>query len=92
MSKESQTTVDHAEIRAWIEDRDGKPAIVKGTHKNGSGLLRVNFPGYAEDNLEDISWDEFFKIFDDNDLQFLYQEETKEGKVSRFSKFVDRSG
>lgn len=37
-------------------------------------------------------WDEFFKIFDDNELAFLYQDKTKEGEVSRFSKFVERNG
>ena len=34
----------------------------------------------------------FFKIFDDNELAFLYQDKTKEGEVSRFSKFVERDG
>lgn len=86
----SKTTVNHDEIRKWAEERDGKPSIVKSTGKNGGGLLRINFPGYAEDNLEEISWDEFFEIFDENNLDFLYQENTKDGSTSRFFKFVNK--
>lgn len=53
---------------------EGKPALVKSTENSGKGkgILRINFPGYAEENLDDISWEEFFEIFDKNDLQFLY--------------------
>lgn len=91
-SHDSKTTTDHKKIQKWVEDRDGKPSVVKSTadSSKGGGLLRINFPGYAEDNLEDISWDEFFEIFDDNDLEFLYQEKTKDGKESRFCKFVNK--
>ena len=87
---EAQTTTDHKAIREWAEAREGKPAIVETTEKNGSALLRINFPGYAEDNLKNISWGEFFQIFDDNDLEFLYQEQTKDGSESRFFKFVNK--
>jgi len=86
----SKSTVTPLKIRQWAEQRDGKPAIVKDSDKNGGGLLRINFPGYAEDNLEEISWDRFFTIFEDSKLKFLYQEETKDGETSRFSKFVSR--
>lgn len=87
---DSKTTTDHKKIQKWAEERDGKPAVVKGTADNGKGggLLRINFPGGAEDSLENISWEEFFEIFDNNDLEFLYQEETKDGGESRFFKFV----
>ena len=91
-SHESNTTTDHEEIRNWVEERDGYPAIVKGTEKGGSALLRIDYPGFSgEDRLEEITWDEFFKIFDENKLAFLYQEKTEDGGLSRFSKFVERS-
>ena len=83
----SQTTTSHKTIRSWIEARDGRPARVK-TSGDG-GILRVDF-GRPEDNLEEISWDEFFDIFDKNELAFLYQDKTEDGKTSRFSKFVAR--
>lgn len=79
------STQDHEIIRTWIESRGGRPTVVRDTHdtQEGGGILRVDF-GEPEDNLERISWDEFFKIFDERGLQFLYQEETN----SRFFKFV----
>lgn len=86
MEGHSKVTTDHAEIKEWVEYRDGKPARVKGTGSAGDpGLLRIEFPGFGEDeNLEEISWDEFFKKFDESNLGFLC------GGESRFFKFVDR--
>jgi hypothetical protein len=90
-SHESKVTTDHEEIRQWVEARDGHPAIVKGTEKGDSAMLRIDYPGFSgEDRLEEITWDEFFEIFDENNLAFLYQEQTQEGGESRFSKFVSR--
>lgn len=61
--------------------------MVHGTESGDSGLLRIDF-AERDDNLDEISWDDFFRIFDENDLEFLYQDETKGGEVSRFFKFV----
>lgn len=90
---EAKVTTDHNEIRQWVEEREGRPARVKGTEsKNSAGLLRIDYAGFSgEDTLEEISWEEFFEAFDKNGLAFLYQEETKDGKESRFSKLVDRN-
>jgi hypothetical protein len=85
---EAKTTTDHDAIRAWAEARDGHPARVKG--QGDGGLLRIDF-GEPNESLERIDWDEFFEIFDENELAFLHQEETKEG-TSRFNKFVNREG
>ncbi len=52
-------------------------------------MLRIDF-GEKEPGLEEISWDDFFRIFDDNNLAFLYQERTSDGGVSYFFKFVER--
>ena len=83
----SDTTTDHDEIRKWAEARDGHPAKVDTGGKGG--ILRIDF-GEPEDNLEEISWDEFFRIFDENELAFLYQDKTADGGKSRFNKFVNR--
>ena len=94
MASNSHTTTDHDEIRRWVEERNGKPATVKGTASRGqdAGLLRVDFPGYSgDDSLEEISWDEFFAKFDESNLAFLYQDDSDGGKQSRFSKFVEAS-
>ncbi|MCF2506022.1 hypothetical protein L0663_21675 [Dyadobacter sp. CY107] len=89
----SNTTTNHDEIRAWVEQRGGKPAMVKGTGKKKSeaGILRIDFPGYSgEDTLQEIGWDEFFQKFDEGNLQFLHQTETADGKESRFNKFISK--
>ena len=53
----------------------------------GAGVLRIEFRDDA-DRLEDVGWDAFFATFDDSDVDFLYQERTSDGSVSRFHKFV----
>ena len=79
MSSAKKTT-DHEEIRRWVEERGGHPARVKTSgQKDGGGILRIDFdePGGNDDErLERISWDEFFKIFDENELAFLHQDKT----------------
>lgn len=89
---ESKKTTDHEEIRHWVEQRGGHPATVKRTgSQEDPGLLRIDFPGYSgEGSLEPISWDQFFEKFEENQLALLYQDETSEGDVSRFSKLVYR--
>ncbi|MDN2564896.1 hypothetical protein N1F89_01560 [Aquibium sp. A9E412] len=83
----SSTTTNHDEIRRWAEQRGGRPARVEST--SPGGILRIDF-GEPEERLEAISWDEFFRIFEENRLAFLYQEEVSGGQTSRFNKFVER--
>jgi hypothetical protein len=91
MASKTNTTTDHDEIRRWAEEHGGKPAIVKGTEDGGSGVLRIDFPGGASgDQFEHIDWDEWFRIFDENDLAALYQEEKASGEDSTFIKLVSR--
>jgi hypothetical protein len=91
MSGESKTTTDHGTIQRWAEERDGVPASVKGTgDKDDPGILRIDFPGGDEDSLEQISWEEWFEKFDENDLAFLYQEQKASGEGSTFFKLVNR--
>lgn len=87
---ESHVTTDHEQITRWVEERNGQPAIVKGTENGKSALLRIDYPGFTgEETLEAVSWEEFFRIFDENNLAFLYQERTADGDLSRFSKLID---
>lgn len=89
----SQVTTDHDEIRQWVEERKGKPVSIEGTERKGeeAGLLRIDFPGGAANPpLEPISWEAFFKKFDDANLAMVYQDETANGKPSHFCKFIRR--
>jgi len=84
---------DHDAIRRWAEERGGKPACVKGTGgKDDTGMIRLDFPGYSgEGKLQPISWDDWFKSFDANDLALLVQDETADGQQSNFNKIVARA-
>ena len=85
-SADSKVTTNHDEIKRWVEERGGHPAEVKGTE-----LLRIDYPGFSgEETLEEITWQEFFDAFEENNLAFLYQEKTKDGGKSRFSKLIER--
>lgn len=93
MAQSSHTTTDHEEIKQWVEKRKGKPAHVKSTgNGNDEGILRIDFPRNSSDNLEEISWDEFFEKFDKSNLAFLYQDKKTDGEISYFNKFVRRDG
>lgn len=86
--KAGKTTTNHEEIRRWAEAQGGKPSAVKGTGGDGDvGILRLDFPGYTgEDRLEHISWDAWFRKFDESNLALLYREQ------DRFNKLVSRDG
>lgn len=92
MASPSSTTTDHDTIRRWVEARNGRPATVTDTgDPDDPGVLRIMFEGGDDhDRLEEISWEMFFDTFEESKLAFLHQDETKDGKVSRFFKFVRR--
>jgi hypothetical protein len=83
-------TTDHDVIRAWAERRGAEPATVPdtGSGDDEAGVLRLDFPGYGGKDLEHVSWDEWFKVFDDRGLRFVYQEHTKDGSDSNFFRLV----
>jgi hypothetical protein len=85
---QASTTTDHDTIRGWAEARGGRPARVTGTEPGG--VLRIDF-GEPEEGLEEITWEEFFEVFEDRELAFLHQDKTGDGSVSRFSKLVSRN-
>jgi hypothetical protein len=74
---------NHGEIRKWAEQHGGRPAKVD-TEGEG-GILRLDFQE-KDEKLTEISWDEFFMIFDERKLALLLPE----GQKSRFNKFVAR--
>ena len=82
----ARTTTNHETIRKWVERHQGHPALVRSG--SGGGVLRIDFdePGGNDDSrLERVSWDEFFRVFDESDVAFLHGEGD-----SRFNKFVEK--
>jgi hypothetical protein len=84
----SEKTTDHNTIQRWVEERDGRPCVIRTEGKGG--VLRIDF-GEKEEAFEEIAWDEFFEIFEESKLAFLYQDKTKDEETSRFNKFVERN-
>ncbi|MGC1214472.1 MAG: hypothetical protein WA890_24830 [Micromonospora sp.] len=82
----SLVTTDHDVIRQWAEARKGLPTTVDGTEHDGhAGVLRFDFPANGRsDRLREISWEEWFRTFDERRLNFIYQEERSDGKQSNF--------
>lgn len=80
--KTSNKTQDHEIIKNWAEARNGKPALIE-TDGNSGGILKIRFDD-DEQELKGISWNEFFDIFDRENLTFLYDPE----EDNRFNKFI----
>jgi hypothetical protein len=88
----SKTTQDHDEIRKWAEAHGAVPADVAATdNEDEPGILRFEFPKAHPHNdsaLQEISWEDFFRKFDENGLALVYQEKTADGETSNFNKLV----
>ncbi|WP_420458194.1 hypothetical protein [Neolewinella sp.] len=82
----SKTTTDHDTIKKWVEEHNG----VASTISDGdSDILRIHFPEASsdkDDQFDEVSWEEFFTIFDEQKLAFLYSTDDD----STFNKFVSR--
>jgi len=80
-------TRSHEVIQRWAEERGGRPATVPGTEHGGRpGVLRIVFANEGNDRLQEISWDDWFRTFDERQLVFLFQETTRDGHPSNFSR------
>jgi hypothetical protein len=80
----SLATTSHEVIRQWAEERGGEPATVPGTeHGDHLGVLRIDFGG-DDEGLRKVGWEEWFATFDVRELNFIYQEERKDGHQSTF--------
>ncbi len=84
----AEVTTDHSKIKTWAEKHGGKPAAVDSTYSKGDvGIIRLMFPKAPHsdhEHLVEISWDEFFKEFEQRKLALLYEQD------SMFSKLVGR--
>lgn len=83
---QSLTTTDHDVIMQWAQARNAVPATIAGTEReNRVGMLRFDFPGGASGgNLRQISWNDWFRTFDERRLNFIYQEQLSSGNQSNF--------
>ncbi|MEW2375789.1 hypothetical protein AB0883_06750 [Micromonospora sp. NPDC047812] len=82
----SLVTTNHDVIRSWARERGAKPATIAGTEREGrAGVLTFNMPGYRESSrVREITWDEWFRTFDERKLNLIYQEQLRDGRPSNF--------
>jgi hypothetical protein len=81
-------TRSHEVIERWAQERGAVPATVPGTEHDGHpGVLRFDFPGYGGQDLQHISWEDWFRAFDERNLTFKFQEHKKDGAQSNFFQF-----
>jgi hypothetical protein len=83
-------TRNHDVIMHWAEARRAKPATIAGTEHEGLlGVLRFDFPGYAEGGqLATVKWGRWLDTFDARDLVMIFQENKSNGTQSNFVRFA----
>lgn len=87
----SKMTRNHDEIRKWAQEHGAIPCEVAGMDRNGdASVLRFEFSNAPNrsGNVKEVSWDEFFTKFDQNNLQLLYQDQSGDGARSNFNKII----
>jgi hypothetical protein len=83
------TTSSRATIQRWATKHSAQPATgeasvsgpaVRTVNDTGAGI-RFNFPGFAP--FRPIAWDEWFDNFEQNDLEFVFEEEDTQQVAER---------
>jgi DUF2934 family protein len=83
-AKKAITTRDHDVIRQWADRHQATPATGIATESgpatvrvsDGGAVVRFNFPAAAR--FRPISWEEWFALFDQRRLTFVYEEDVED--------------
>ena len=86
----TETTTEHETIRNWIEERGSTAAEVTEPAGDDPGSLAVIPEGTMDDSVRGVSWEEFFKIFDEEELAFVHQIDKEDPDEQWFCAFVER--
>lgn len=95
MFNHEHITTNHNEIRKWVEEHGGIPACTKDNValSENRGILRIMFSGEKnKEELIELKWSEFFNLFDQAHLAFLYEDNIADGIKSNFYKFISCDG
>lgn len=73
-------------IQAWAEERGGRPATVGEREGERPRVLRFDFTDSDGEGsrLEEIDWEDWFGVFEERQLVFIYQEHKADGTQSNF--------
>ncbi len=90
-----RTTSDHSEIRSWAERLGGRPAIIDHPIARADKIgIRIEFPGETHEVLmsetRPASWDEFFKVFEDQRLLLSYDDDPTGSDPTEWYRFEKR--
>lgn len=78
------TTIDHDEIKEWAETRKARPVqVIRYRDETVPERVRFRFPEDKYPDEEDLSWDEFFEIFDHSRLEFVFEDIADEAVEDR---------
>jgi hypothetical protein len=78
-------TRDGDVIRHWAEERGATPATPESNKDDARPrVLRFDFPGYGGRRLRQIDWESWFRVFNERNLVFVFQERLKNGNQSNF--------
>lgn len=73
-------TIDHIEIREWVEKHSGYPAIIAGSGNDETDAeLTVSFRD-PDAGATHIPWEEFFGMFETQHLRFRYADPADAGE------------
>ncbi len=85
-----QTLVTRAPdvIRAWAEARGGQPMTTRIDENGRARTLRFRFPqgeeGGRNSRLQEISWEDWLRTFEERELVMMFQEHRRDGRDSNF--------
>jgi hypothetical protein len=89
-------TIEHDKIKQWISKNKGKPEVIDDPSANGDMVgIRVEFP-QAVDNylkkeeIQETTWEQFFAIFEEQQLAFEYDSEVSSVDPSLSYRFLKR--
>ena len=72
-----RATTDRRTIEQWAKHHNATPAeLPPARHDSEPAMLSFLMPGQERGELLDISWDQFFAVFQLQDLAFVYSENT----------------
>ena len=94
MAVEQTITVEHDEIRTWVDEHGGAPAKVRGTGMQFSdpALLRIDFSGERGDpQLERMEWDAWLESFTEQQKAAMFAEPDREGGTPFFKVVAARN-
>jgi hypothetical protein len=94
MAVEQTITVEHDDIRTWVDGHGGVPAKVRGTGGDVTdpAVLRVDFSGQGGSaQLEPMEWDAWLESFTDQKMAAVFAEPDRDGAAPFFKVVAARN-